>query len=304
MDGRHGAIASPDSENVKDCFVGRIILGQQVPVTSSPGEVEQRVDDEEQGSSWSAGPSGLGQHGFQIGPLGVGKVGSEICILDRLETRCRGDVAVSGWGRSQWQSTELRDFPELSAELVAGGFQTDSKFAFPMVTRRLIVVGAGGHGRIVAEAARISGLWKVISFGDDDPAKAGRVIDGVVVGLWRSREVDGSIVVAIGDNRIRKAIFAEACSLGLPIGIVVHPRAQVSPGASLGDGSVVLAGAIVQMGARVGRNVIINAGAVIDHDVEVGDHAHIGLNATVCSRAKVGAGERIAPGSVIVSLTS
>jgi len=162
----------------------------------------------------------------------------------------------------------------------------------------LIIVGAGAHGRIVAEAVSQGGRLKVKTFADDDPAKRG-IFFGIwtVSGPWHEL-VGDAYCVAIGNNTVRRSIFQQLVAAGKRVPSIVSPHAYVSHGAVLGKGTVVLAGAIVQAGARIGENVIIGAGAVIDHDTTVGDHAHVGVNATVASYARVLEGELIPPGAV------
>ena len=112
MDARQGSIPSPGPEHMEDRFVGRKTLGQQVPMTTSLGDIQQSVHDESKRSSWPTRLSWLGQHRFEKHPLSVGKVGGEFCILHRLETRCRGDVGLSGPVPSQCLNAELCCFPE------------------------------------------------------------------------------------------------------------------------------------------------------------------------------------------------
>jgi len=116
MDAPQGSVPSPGPEHMEDRFVGRKALGQQVPVTTSLRDIEQSVHNDSKRSSWPTRLSWLGQHRFEKRPLSVGKVGGETCILHRLDTRCRGDVAVSGRVPSQCQNAEpcwfLEDFHE------------------------------------------------------------------------------------------------------------------------------------------------------------------------------------------------
>lgn len=164
--------------------------------------------------------------------------------------------------------------------------------------KRIIIVGSGAHGRIVAETITLVGGFEVMGFCDDDPAKHGRTIDQwKVLGAWRDTHADG-YVVAVGDNAARQRIFEDLLVEWLEVITVLHPRAFVSPAAQVGAGTVVLAGAVISAGAQVGRNVIINIGGLVDHDAVVGDHSHIAPNATVASLGRVAAGEILPPGAV------
>ena len=112
MDARQGSIPSPDPEHMEDRFVGRKTLGQQVPVTTSLGDIQQSVHDESKRSSCPTRLSWLGQHRFAKHPLSIGEVGGRIRILHCLETRCRGDVGLSGSVPNQCLSAEPCCIPE------------------------------------------------------------------------------------------------------------------------------------------------------------------------------------------------
>jgi sugar O-acyltransferase (sialic acid O-acetyltransferase NeuD family) len=163
--------------------------------------------------------------------------------------------------------------------------------------RDIIIVGSGRHGRIVAEAIMLGGQMRVAAFADDDPAKEGTLIDGFsVIRNWRERTAE-SLVVAIGNNEIRRRIFDEALRAGRDLATIISPAGHVSRGARVGRGTVVLGGAVIQAGSTVGNNVLVNAAAVIDHDAEIGDHAHVGLNCTVASFGRVAVGEWLMHGT-------
>lgn len=124
--------------------------------------------------------------------------------------------------------------------------------------KSLIVIGCGGHGRIVAEAAAASYL--VRGFTDDNPARHGALVDGLpVLGPWQKQEAD-MFVVAIGDNLARQRVFELVKLSKRSLVTVVSSGASVSTRAGLGAGTVVLAGAVVQAGAVVGGERVIERG--------------------------------------------
>lgn len=164
--------------------------------------------------------------------------------------------------------------------------------------RTLIVIGSGGHGRIVAETAILTGKFRILGFADDNRTRVGKMIDGItVLGSWTALTAD-FWCVAIGDNRIRQNVFETVCLGGRQMATIISVQASVSVAAQIGLGSVILPGAVVQAGASVGVNAIVNAGAVVDHDARIGDHTHLGLNAVVASYGVVASGEFLAPGAV------
>lgn len=170
-----------------------------------------------------------------------------------------------------------------------------------MTSRRLAVLGGGGHGRVVADCALECG-WLAIDVFDDDPAKtmAGPF---AVVGtgkelLVRHGDYDG-VVVAIGDNCARLVRLRALEAVGARLTALVHPRAFVSRHARLGLGAVVIAGAVVNVGASLGPAVIINTGATVDHDCDLGPGVHVSPGAHLAGTVQVGAESWIGAGAVV-----
>lgn len=166
----------------------------------------------------------------------------------------------------------------------------------------LLVLGAGGHGRVVADAALRAGLWQGLNATDRDAARcSGDLLPGVHLGVASSVLPQATAVhVAIGNAHFREA---EARAVGADrLATVVHPDATLSPHAQVGAGCFLAARSVVAPQARLGACVIVNHGAVVDHDVEVGDFSHIAPNATlgggvrVGRRVLVGAGTAVLPG--------
>lgn len=163
------------------------------------------------------------------------------------------------------------------------------------ITRRLIVWGASGHARVVADAALATGAFTLAGFIDDVDAMprieplTGRPVFGGVEALDQLR-ADGvdALVVGFGDGPARLRAAAQAAARGFELATIVHPRACVSPYATLGPGVVVVAGAVVGPGTRVDANVIVNASSSIDHDCAIGEGAHIGPGAHLAGNVRVG----------------
>lgn len=161
--------------------------------------------------------------------------------------------------------------------------------------RKLVILGAGGHGHAVAEALLGSNQSEAgplpIAFLDDNESLQGSTIMGIPVlgpvSKLDDLDVDGA-AIAIGDNLHRQSAFEAARSIKLPIVSVVHPRAYVALDAKVGDGSVICAGAVVGAGAIVGDDVIINTSAVVDHNSSVGPHSHIASGAILGGDVRVG----------------
>jgi len=160
----------------------------------------------------------------------------------------------------------------------------------------LIVVGAGGHAKVIVATARAAG-WTVSRIVDDEPARWGATVLGVAVDGASAEildDADALVVIAVGDNRARAGLARAArCRFAT----LVHPRAVVDPSVTLGDGTVVFAGAVIQPDARLGRHVIVNTGASIDHDCVLGDLTHVGPGARLAGAVTLGDGVLMGIGS-------
>lgn len=180
--------------------------------------------------------------------------------------------------------------------------------------RRLLIIGAGGHGVVVADAAAATEEWSQIIFIDDAYPSVSKVADWDVLGdnaaLRRlSKDIDAA-VVAVGNNDVRMSLLTDVRQAGIPLANIVHPRASVSRLSEIGGGTVLLANAVVNARAKVGEGCIINTAATVDHDCSLADGVHVApganLAAGVCvgERSWIGAGatvrDQVAIGSDVV----
>ncbi|MDQ9170123.1 acetyltransferase [Oxalobacteraceae bacterium R-40] len=168
--------------------------------------------------------------------------------------------------------------------------------------KRLAILGASGHGKVVADTALASG-WQSISFFDDCyPAKTqnGRwpIVGSSQELVDQYRAFDG-VVVAIGDNAARWKKFCELRNAGATMATIVHPHAWISPHAKLGAGTIIVAGAIVNIDAYIGEACIINTGATIDHDCVLGNAIHVSPGANLSGNVAIKDGSWIGAGSCI-----
>ena len=167
----------------------------------------------------------------------------------------------------------------------------------------LLIVGAGGHGRSVAEAVLAAGSYKVVGFVDDAASALQHVwalpVFGATADLTSYREYADVAIVAMGNNRLREELHGRLTVAGFELATVVHPKAVVSPRAVIGAGCAIMAGAIVGTGAQLGAGVIVNCGAVIDHDGRVDDFCHLGVNAAMSGGSVLGRGAWMQAGCVL-----
>ncbi|MBV6305076.1 acetyltransferase [Candidimonas humi] len=173
--------------------------------------------------------------------------------------------------------------------------------------KRLAIVGASGHGRVVADAAECSG-WDLVEFYDDAwPDIQGngpwQVRGNTAALLSRLPDYDG-VVVAIGNNRVRASKQRSLQAAGSEMVTIVHPAAIVSRHATLGVGCVLFAGAIVNIGAKIGDGVILNTACTIDHDCALGDFVHVSPGAHLSGSVTVGQESWIGAGACVRHMTT
>jgi len=187
----------------------------------------------------------------------------------------------------------------------------------------LLIIGAGGHGRVTADAAELSGKWGKIAFLDDrypEINSSGRwPVIGVLEGIATLVNKWSDFVVAIGDNVVRSENQEKLRSLCLNVSTVIHPSAQIASDVMLGDGTVVFANAVINTGSVLGKACVVNTGSTVDHDcqlgngvhispgvnlagnVKVGDRSWVGIGATVINGCTIGNDAMIAAGAVVIN---
>ena len=168
--------------------------------------------------------------------------------------------------------------------------------------KRLLVLGAGGHGKVVQEIALslfdIDGkpVYEAVDFLDDNSADAiGRIAD-----LEKYQDKYSDVFCGIGNNKVRKQLLDQTKELCYSIPVLIHPTAYISPSAVIEAGTVVEPKAIVNANAVVHRGCIISVGAIVDHDVTVNEFVHVNAGAIVKAGASVESGRKLEAGEVVL----
>jgi sugar O-acyltransferase (sialic acid O-acetyltransferase NeuD family) len=172
-----------------------------------------------------------------------------------------------------------------------------------MTDRPVIVLGAGGHARVVLDALRSIQTPVAGVVAPSAPTQLDVPWLGDDAWLLTQHREAFSLVNALGSTRstdARAALFVSMRDAGFAFVTVVHHRAIVAANVELGVGAMVMAGAIVQPGVRVGENVLVNTGAQLDHDCEVGAHSHIAPGVVCSGAVRIGERSHIGVGAVIV----
>ena len=168
--------------------------------------------------------------------------------------------------------------------------------------RRLALLGASGHGKVVADVALCAGWQEVVFYDDAWPQRqengAWKIVGDSRLLLAHANQFEG-VLVAIGDCATRWRKHLELKAACAPLVSLVHPKAYVSGMAQIGAGSVVMPGAVVNVDTTLGEACIVNTGATIDHDCHLGDAVHVSPGAHLSGNVTVGSGSWIGLGALI-----
>lgn len=164
--------------------------------------------------------------------------------------------------------------------------------------KKLLILGAGGYGKTIADIAKQLGCYQTIAFLDDGKAGSSGIL-GRCSDFLQYADSDTDIYPAFGNNTTRMFWIDKLEKQGLSIPTLIHPSAYVSPTATLDSGVIVLPKAVVNTGVTIKRGCIINIGALIDHDVVMEEGSHAAPGAIVKAENRIRAGSKIESGTVI-----
>lgn len=164
---------------------------------------------------------------------------------------------------------------------------------------RLIILGASGHGKVVADIAFKCGYHEIAFLDDNEKMRecAGLPVLGPCNTVPGYNDGGTDFIVAIGNPHIREQLLKSLDSL--PIASLVHPDAVVSRRVKIGKGTVVMAGAVLNSDTVIGEGCIVNTGATVDHDNMIGDYVHVSVGAHTAGTVSVGHGTWLGIGSVV-----
>lgn len=162
--------------------------------------------------------------------------------------------------------------------------------------KKLVIIGASGHGRVVADIGVRNGYEEIVFLDDDETVRdCGRY--PVIGGRGKLRETEGDVIVAIGDPAIRKRIQETIEEERLVV--LIHPSAVVAEGVMIGKGTVIMAGAVINPCSELGEGCVINTCASVDHDCKLGDYVHVAVGAHVAGHVEIGDGTWVGAGATV-----
>jgi acetyltransferase EpsM len=168
---------------------------------------------------------------------------------------------------------------------------------------KVIVLGNGGHSKVIQEMISSLKDYEMIAVLDDRYSSENEekgILYGPFSSLKNLLDQDVKVVIAIGNNTIRKNVASS-----LPVRTnqylsLIHPTAVVSPTAAIGNGTVVMPNAVINAEARIGKHCIINTGAIVEHENTIGDYTHISPNATLTGNVSISEGVHIGASASII----
>ena len=165
------------------------------------------------------------------------------------------------------------------------------------MNNRLVIIGAGGHGKVVADNALKNGYTDICFLDDQSTGMCmGLPIVGTSAAIPELNDGKTDFVIAIGNNKVRKQIVEAYDVRWITL---IHPSAQIATGVSIGKGTVVMANAVINACATIGAHCIINTSAVVEHDNVIGDYVHISPKAALGGTVRIGALSHIGIGAVV-----
>ena len=168
-----------------------------------------------------------------------------------------------------------------------------------MCEKKIVIIGASGHGKVVADIAKKNGYTDILFLDDDVSCQK---CDSYPV-IGRSGDAkdypEYDFIVGIGNAGVREKIQENLVKLQLTLAILVHPAAVVAENVKLGEGTVVMAGSVINPGATIGKGCIINTCSSVDHDCQIRDYVHISVGSHVAGTVMIDKRSWIGAGAVV-----
>lgn len=158
----------------------------------------------------------------------------------------------------------------------------------------MYIIGASGHGKVIAELAEENQIV-IDAFVDSDITK--KELIGYKV-IHEKAPAFANIIIAIGNNKIRKKIAEENLQYIYPV--LQHPRAQISKRANLGEGTVIMGGVTINVDVTIGKHCIINTNVSVDHDCHIADYVHLSPNVALAGNVSIGEATHIGIGACVI----
>ena len=169
------------------------------------------------------------------------------------------------------------------------------------MNKKLVIIGASGHGKVCADIALRLQKYETILFLDDNE-QIKKCMNFPVVGKSAEAEQyidEADFFIAIGNAKIRRKLTEQLLGLKATITTLIHPMTAIGNDVTVARGTVVMAGAVINSNSAIGQSCIINTCASVDHDCRLGDYVHISVGAHVCGTVKIGNNTWVGAGATV-----
>lgn len=165
--------------------------------------------------------------------------------------------------------------------------------------KQLVIIGAGGHGKVIADIARLTGYAEILFL--DDSAEVRNCGGWPVAGgsADAARYVAYEFIVGVGNAKARQRLQERLEGQKLRIATLIHPAAVVAEGVPIRPGTVVMAGSVINPGAAIGKGCIINTCSSVDHDCAISDYVHVSVGAHIAGTVRIGPRTWIGAGATV-----
>ncbi len=169
------------------------------------------------------------------------------------------------------------------------------------MNKKIVIIGTSGHGKVVANIAKLNGYDEILFLDDDESKKScGKYkVIGTSKEITKYRDYD--FIIAIGNNRIREKISDTLGKENIKQTVLIHPSAVIDETAIIKEGTVVMANAVINASVQIGRSCIINTASSMDHDCIINDFVHISPRVHVAGTVTIGRNTWIGIGSTVIN---
>lgn len=171
---------------------------------------------------------------------------------------------------------------------------------------KVVVLGTGGHARVVIATLRALGRWEIVGLLDRQMNQTEELIEGYpILGSWndlekiRKQKIKHG-VIAVGNNEQRERLYLLLLEERFTIPALIHPTAYVDPSSVISNGCLICMGTLIGANVRIGANTVINSGTIIEHETSVEENVHIAPGCRIAGRVAVGRNSLIGIGTSII----
>ncbi len=164
--------------------------------------------------------------------------------------------------------------------------------------KKIVIIGASGHGKVVADIARLNGYEEIV-FLDDNSSSDFCGSYHIVGDSNCITQLDGEFFVAIGNAKVREQLFYKLKEMNKALATLIHPNAVIGENVIVGEGTVIMAGAVVNPCTTIGQGCIINTCSSVDHDNRIADFVHVSVGAHLAGKVRIDARTWVGAGATV-----